>query len=219
MHSHQSFEEAQARGVPFAAWLGNAVADDFAGKAAAAHAIPGARLSCYKWAVATGIRIRQRILRATLNAFDNEVSGPSARQVRRAQRRSRPNALPQAQATSSHVLIDLKSRWSCNCCHTSASKLADRKHLNDWLTSECLGPPREQPQQQQLAAGTRLGHPSHTLVFYEPYWVCTACGCRTLSGRGHLRGLAEECKCQDGQAPSNMGAWVISRVTQGRPLR
>eukprot|EP00959_Pyramimonas_sp_CCMP1952_P038077 796696-Pyramimonas_sp.AAC.1 len=66
--------------------------------------------------------------------------------------------------------------------------------------------------------GTRVGHPSHCLAYFEPYWVCTACGCRALRGRGHLRGLAEECKCQNGQPPTKMGAWVISRVMEGRPL-
>eukprot|EP00959_Pyramimonas_sp_CCMP1952_P242045 5059698-Pyramimonas_sp.AAC.1 len=84
--------------------------------------------------------------------------------------------------------------------------------MNEWISRECPGPPTDQPRHAQLALGTRSGHASHELAFYEPCWICIKCGCRALEGRGHLRGLSEVCS-----PPTKMGSWVMSRAFQGRP--
>ncbi|CAK0853258.1 unnamed protein product, partial [Prorocentrum cordatum] len=163
INSHLTWEEAQAKGFPHHAWLGNQHADRLAEQAAHDHDIDDNQMDLYDWANATAALVRRRIAAATVDATDRRPSdGRAIREARQEQRVGRDTDYATVQhwfqqgcqgpplrhstgiaqhgtaARDSHPMVFLRkeARWFCRLCGASTTE-----YISEKLQGGCLQRP------------------------------------------------------------------------------
>jgi len=87
------------------------------------------------------------------------------------------------------------------------------KKLVSAETKEATKRSRQEAEQERTVA--TQGHPTHTIVEYRGYLVCTKCGAKTGSARPTLRALRRKC---NNSATTPYFKGVLGKLSGGKPL-